>query len=119
MVVVYSKYEAHYILHLVHIHVVSFYDKLSEDSGSFFRFVFLKHSTEKDWHSTIEVVINKFAIMTIRLNRQINDQQCSHQTKRPLVFEEITPIFRYLEIIDETQEICPILIISHSYYENS
>ena len=34
------QYEVHYILHLVHIHVVSFYDKLSEDSGSFFRFCF-------------------------------------------------------------------------------
>ena len=43
--------------------------------------------------------------MTIRLNRQINYQQCSHHTKRPLVFEEITPIFRYLKNIDETQEI--------------
>ena len=39
------------------------------------------------------------------LNKQINDKQCSHQTKRPLVFEEITPIFRCLENIDETQEI--------------
>ena len=29
---VYSKYEAHYILNLVQI--VSFYDKMSEDSGS-------------------------------------------------------------------------------------
>ena len=36
--VVYSKYEAHYILHLVEI--VSFYDKMSADSGSFFHFCF-------------------------------------------------------------------------------
>ena len=86
--VVYSKYEAHYILHLVQI--ISSYDKMSENSGR---------------HSTMEAVIHKFAIMTIRLNRQINYQQCSHQTKRPPIVEEITPIFPYLENIDETQEI--------------
>ena len=50
----------------------------------------------------MEAVIHKFAIMTIRLNRQINYQQCNHQTKRPPIFEAITPIFRYL---DETQEL--------------
>ena len=55
--------------------------------GVSFVSVSLKHSTEKDWHSTLEAVIQKFAIMTIRMNRQINDQQFSHQTKRSLVFE--------------------------------
>ena len=81
--VVYSKYEAHYILHLVQI--VTFYDKMNEDSGR---------------HSTMEAVIHKFATMTIRLNRQINYQQCSHQTKRPPIFElGILPYPHYITLL--------------------
>ena len=60
-----------------------------------------------NWFSDIHVVNSLFNLTkATRLNRQISGQQCGHQTKGPLVFAEITPIFRYLENIDETQEIC-------------
>ena len=39
-----------------------------------------------------------------QVEKQINYKQSSHQAKRPVVFEEITPVFQCLEYIVETRE---------------